>query len=53
MQYVDNAHLDLSADRPPFHTPDKMIALVSINREKVIMIMKKRGKQKKTDSLSS
>lgn len=35
MQHVDNAHLNLSADRPPFHTPDKMIVLISINKVKV------------------
>lgn len=35
MQHVDNAHLNLSADRPPFHTPGKMIVLISINREEV------------------
>lgn len=35
MQHVDNAHLSLSADKPPFHTPGKMIVLISINREKV------------------
>lgn len=35
MRHVDNAHLDLSANRPPFHTPGKMIEYISINREKV------------------
>lgn len=35
MRHVDNAHLNLSADRPPSRTPDKMIVLISINREKV------------------
>ena len=34
MRHVDNAHLDLSANRPPFHTPGKMIEHISINREK-------------------
>lgn len=32
---MNNAHLNLSADKPPFHTPGKMIVLISINREKV------------------
>lgn len=35
MRHVDNAHLNLSAGRPPFHTPGKMIVLISINRTKV------------------
>lgn len=35
MQHVVNAHLNLLADRPPFHTPGKMIVLISINREEV------------------
>lgn len=31
MQPVDNAHPNLSADRPPFHTPGGAITLVIIN----------------------
>lgn len=30
-----SAHLNLSAGRPPFHTPGEMIALISINRRNV------------------
>lgn len=39
------AHPDLSADRPPFHTPGGTTGLVSINREKVgggVMILMRR-----------
>lgn len=35
MQHVDYAHLNSSADRPPFHTPGKVIVHIRINRESV------------------
>lgn len=40
-----SAHPDLSADRPPFHTPGGTTGLISINREKVgggVMILMRR-----------
>lgn len=49
MQHVDNAHLNLSADRPPFHTPGRMIASINTSRGKRlkrVMIVRKRDKQK-------
>lgn len=30
-QHVDNTHPNLSADRPPFHTPGETMILIIIN----------------------
>lgn len=35
MQHVHNAHPNLSADRPPFHTPGETIILIIINMGEV------------------